>query len=137
MSLALGIVAKSTIILLFATVLAALLRRSSASTKHTIWLLAISGSLALPAVVLLGPQFDWLVLPHTTTSVMFLPLAQPPIAAPATRLQPGAWEAGRIQLAWLWLFGFALLAARFARSAIAVRRLSASAEATPRHDWDV
>jgi TonB family protein len=139
MSLAVSIVVKSTILLVFAAVLTVLLRRSSASTKHTIWFLAIAGSLTLPAVALFAPQFEWPILPHASTSVTFLQLAQEPRLALAATSEPTAsfWQAFRIRVFWVWLFGVALLSARFIRSTFAVSRLSRSAEVSRNEDWEV
>src|SRR5262245_28515247 len=131
MSFAVSIVIKSTIILLFAAVLTALLRRSSASVKHTMWFLAIAGSLALPAVVLFAPQFEWPVLRSASTTVTFLPLAQAPRVVSTSASEPTySWQAFRIRVLWIWFFGAAFLMVRFLRSAISVKRLSRLAEAS-------
>ncbi len=138
MSLAVSIVIKSTIILLFAAALTALLRRSSASVKHTMWFLAIAGSLALPAVVLFAPQFEWPVLPSASTTVTFLPLAQAPRVVSTSGSEPTySWQAFRIRVLWIWLFGAAFLMVRFLRSAISVKRLSRLPEASRNEDWEM
>lgn len=138
MSLALSIVVKSTILLVFAAVLTVLLRRSSASTKHAIWFLAIAGSLALPAVALFAPQFEWPVLPGASTTVTFLPLAQAPRVLSTSASEPTySWQAFRIRVVWIWMFGVAFLVVRFLRSAISVERLSRLAEVSHNEDWEL
>jgi len=48
MNFALSVIIKSTIVLLFAGLLALLLRRASASIRHGVWSLGIIGALLLP-----------------------------------------------------------------------------------------
>src|SRR5262245_40194846 len=76
MSLILNVIVKPAVILTSAAVLSLLLRRSSASARHAVWILAMAGAILLPVVSMIVPQIEFSVLPETSTSVVFLPLQQ-------------------------------------------------------------
>jgi beta-lactamase regulating signal transducer with metallopeptidase domain len=61
----LALLAKGTLVLLFASVLNLALRRASASARHMVWLLTLATLLALPVLTALLPRWDLPVLPRT------------------------------------------------------------------------
>jgi beta-lactamase regulating signal transducer with metallopeptidase domain len=52
---------KATPLLIGAWMLATVSRRASAATRHLVWVLALGGALALPAVALIGPHWEVVV----------------------------------------------------------------------------
>jgi TonB family protein len=128
MSLALQIIAKTTILLLGAACAGALLRRASAAVRHAMWVLALTASMLLPLPVKFIPRLDLPVLPDNGISVTFLQVGQAlAVTTPDPTLKPAA--AGR-RPNWLllsesiWALGTVLLLLRFAVGAAAVRRMS-------------
>src|SRR3954471_6671614 len=75
----LGILAKSSLLLLCAWAVVALQRRRSAAVRHMMWTLAISCSLALLALQVALPA--WKVLPRIDKAQETVPTAQPQPAA--------------------------------------------------------
>src|SRR5438132_13804448 len=71
MNFAVDIVVKTSVILISAVLLAALLSRASAATRHAIWVLAIASALLLPLAATLVPQLDLPLPLHPSTSVTF------------------------------------------------------------------
>jgi TonB family protein len=134
MSFALSIVIKSTIVLICAAACSILLRRSSASTRHAAWLVAMGSVVVLPAVILVVPQFEWAVLPQGSATVSFITLEQPTATAVTTENTPptGGFH---FQPYSVWMLGAALLTIRFALSRIYVRRLERSAAFTVNQVW--
>src|SRR5262249_6499597 len=76
MSFALNVIVKPAVIFICAAVLSLMLRRSSASARHAVWILAMAGAILLPVVSTFVPPIDFSVLPETSTNVVFLPLQQ-------------------------------------------------------------
>ena len=66
---AIGLVARATLVLSLALVLAWLARRGSARTLHLLWTTTFAVLLALPALSLLGPSWVLPVLPATTAAI--------------------------------------------------------------------
>ncbi len=62
----LGVVTKSTLILIFASVVCWLLRRNSAAIRHRIWTLGIVSTLLIPFICNLLPH----VVPPRATVIM-------------------------------------------------------------------
>ena len=62
MNLALSIVIKTTMLLLFALLLSLSLRRAAASTRHAIWTIALTGMLLLPVASFVLPTIELPVL---------------------------------------------------------------------------
>lgn len=56
LSPAITIVAKSSVLLLLASMACALLRHRSAALRHRLWTFALAGCIAVPAVAMIGPQ---------------------------------------------------------------------------------
>ena len=54
---------KTTIVLILATFLAFLLRRSSAALRHRIWALGLSSALVVPFLSIVAPQWQLQILP--------------------------------------------------------------------------
>ena len=48
-----GVIAKATILLLLATIVTLVLRRSSAAMRHWVWAVALAGLVALPILTIL------------------------------------------------------------------------------------
>lgn len=66
----LGVVTKSTLILIFASVVCWLLRRNSAAIRHRIWTLGIVSTLLIPFICNLLPQLSIAILPRATVDSM-------------------------------------------------------------------
>ena len=64
-----ALVAKATLVLSFALILAWFLRRGSARTLHLLWTTTFSVLLALPVLALLGPSWRVPILPVRTTAI--------------------------------------------------------------------
>lgn len=58
LSFAIDIVAKSSVLLILAAIACWLLRGRSAAVRHRVWTLALAGSVAVPVVSVVGPQFS-------------------------------------------------------------------------------
>jgi len=71
MNFAVDIVVKTSVIFISAVLLAALLGRGSAATRHAVWVLAIASALLLPLAATLVPQLDLPLPLHPSTSVTF------------------------------------------------------------------
>jgi len=71
MNFAVDILVKTSFILTGAALLAALLRKASAATRHAVWVLAIASTLLLPLAALLIPRLELPLPLHPTTSVSF------------------------------------------------------------------
>jgi TonB family protein len=128
MSFAVDVVAKTTIILIVAAVVCGALRRASASTRHTVWILAMVSAVLLPLAVVLVPRFEWLLLPQVSTGVRFLLVADSTAAQGYGRINADSmtsWQPGLVSFAILsaWAFGFALLLSRLFLGFLRVRRL--------------
>src|SRR5436190_9615415 len=142
MNFALSVIIKSTIVLLFAGLLALLLRRASASIRHGVWSLGIIGALLLPlaAGVLPGLEIPVGILSLKTPAST--PYLQKPVFAHATGLFPQEVIPAATSLLWqfspdeeasasrvagfargAWMLGCVFVLARFALGARAVRRL--------------
>ena len=68
---------KGTALLVLAAVVAIILRRDSAATRHLVWLLAMVAMLAVPALSAMLPQWrvlpEWASIPATTRSLVSEP----------------------------------------------------------------
>jgi TonB family protein len=87
MSFALDVVAKPTIVLLSAVALSVLLRRSSASVRHAVWLLAITSAVLLP---LLSITFAGLLTISLAAIGVTAAVPPPPVFIGATKFVPAA-----------------------------------------------
>ena len=68
---AIGLVAKSTVVLSVALVLAWFARRGSAKTLHLLWTTTFAVLLVLPVPSLLAPSWDLPILPARTTAIEY------------------------------------------------------------------
>jgi TonB family protein len=139
MNLALDVVAKPTLILVCAVLLSIFFRRSSASLRHAVWILAMTGAVAVPLAVALIPKFELPVLPDFTTSVTFLPVHDNPAAAVAAArhglLPAMARMQWKVRPLFIWLAGTCLVLFRFLIGATAIRRLSKAATDVSDESW--
>ena len=68
---AIGLVAKATVVLSVALVLAWLARRGSAKTLHLLWTTTFAVLLVFPLLSLLAPSWDLPILPARTTAIEY------------------------------------------------------------------
>lgn len=109
---------KSALLLLSAWALTFMMRRTSASTRHLVWLLVFAGLLALPLLSLTLPARPVLVLPAApVAAAVSTPIAAAPPAVPdklpapsvaATSPAPSAPPARLPLLCLFWLLGAVL-----------------------------
>ncbi len=59
-----GILLRATVLLLVATLVALILRRSSAALRHLVWTLALTGTLLIPLCYCALPAWHWAILPR-------------------------------------------------------------------------
>jgi len=129
MNFTLDVIAKPTLILLMVAALSMLLRRCSAAVRYAVWILALGSAILLPIAVLLVPQFEWSVMPHASTSVMFLRIenVQDAVSRTPREMMPAATYLPRtlpIQPVFIWMIGIAFLLLRLIASTAAVRRMT-------------
>lgn len=132
---------KATVLLFAAAIADRLLRRASSSARHVIWIAALAGVLLLPPFALLLPAWRMPValpsLPGIPETLFAVAAGQSGAAPAAAAARAPAFLARRAEssgayLLWLpWLAGFALVAARMAAGAWAVRRIARRASAPP------
>ena len=77
-----------------AALLAYLLRRSSAATRHLVWTFALAASLALPVAAFLAPQWEVPVLPADARLSDAEPLTGPVARSPISRVPERETSAG-------------------------------------------
>jgi TonB family protein len=134
--IALDIIAKTTTILLIAALLSLMLRRASAATRHTVWVVAVASSALLPILTMVLPQLEWSLVPQPSTSVRFLPVSQS-AAATLERLEtPDSFKRAPLSAGWIlsvWATGVLICLARLVVGFGAARRLATSAK--PAHSW--
>ncbi len=139
MNFAMNVIAKSAFILICATVISTLLRRSSASMRHAVWILALVSALLLPCVALIVPQFEWSLLPRASTSVTFVPLGEvaASVAIAERGLKPATTYAETFlpRLGYFWLAGALALLARFGFATLAVERMANAAVPAANESW--
>src|SRR5262245_20743313 len=129
MSFVLSVFVKTSIVLFVAAGLSMALRRSSASLRHAVWITSLAGALLLPIAATFVPQLEWSPLPKPSVSVTFLPIDNPASTAGASRplLKPDIVSpalTSRLEIAFVWLLGAALLIMRFGAGVIAVRGMA-------------
>ncbi len=131
---------KATIVLVIAGVLSLALRRASSAARHAVWIAAVVGALALPALALALPAWHVSFVapapvepaPMPVEPIEFEPITAPPVIDAMTT-EPVApvlpWQAGVLAV-WLMGVGFVL-----ARACVAGWRVRAVvADATPVSD---
>src|SRR5262249_11731198 len=124
MNFAVDMLVKTSVILAGAALLAAVLRKASAATRHAVWVLAVASALILPLVATLVPQLDVPVPLHPTTSVSFW-LSDEGTAGSAGMIARSLnnWPSIPLLLVSAWSLGAGLLLLRFFAGTIALRRL--------------
>ena len=151
--LALGLVLKVTLVLGIAGVLAVALARSSAATRHLVWLMALGGAVAIPLLTPAVPQLrvpvpvaslpaesrSSLGSPTATREVahwpargvtsVTLPAVAPLDPKPATGLRAG------VIIAIVWLLGCIVVIVRCVAAHIGVARLVRAAERLESEHW--
>jgi TonB family protein len=136
---ALNFVAKPLIILLCAAALSIILRRSSASLRHSVWMLAIASSVLLPLAATITPKIELPVLSEVT-SVRVLPVVDTPqdVTFRERGLKPsttGSPERFRMLPSILWVLGAAVFLVRFLLGTVKVKWLSKTANSTQDDVW--
>lgn len=112
---------KTSIILLFATIATALMRRSSAASRHVVWTTALLAVLMLPLAGAIVPELPLRVLPvrelaaapSAPVQVLETALTVSPSVSPAN-VPPSVGPFSRVAL--LWLAGSLALLIRLGRS---------------------
>jgi TonB family protein len=138
MSFVLDAVARPSLILMTAAVLSKLLRRSSASVRHAIWILAIAGAVLVPVAVLVLPQFEWSVLPGMSSRVTFLRMEDLDATQPQTQLESNLVETTtRFQPEFVWVLGMAYVLLRLLAAASTVQRMAKSAILIADDEWRI
>jgi beta-lactamase regulating signal transducer with metallopeptidase domain len=94
MSFALGVIAKTTVLLALASLMTLGLRRASAAIRHAVWAISLFSALIIPLATWLMPEIPLMVLPEETFQVA-APLFEPGVkaaksAATSTTLAPAA-----------------------------------------------
>ncbi len=141
--LLLSLAAKGTAVLALGVAATALLLRSSASLRHSVWSATFVALLAVPALDALGPSWHVAVLPHAVSTVVAAPplpvdaTAGPPVSAsPSVWTWLGwAWGLGVLTVGHLWIRGFVLgqrlvRASRVVEDRVWTSRLRTAAEAS-------
>jgi len=132
---------RSTVLFGLAWLVTTALRRSSAAVRHQVWAAALLGSLALPALMQLLPEWraqlvttvtplwtEQLVIGGSSTALQWDPVpaeAGPAVSvarftSPPRRAVPSA----EVILTSIWLAGFAVLLLRLAIGLVSLRRFS-------------
>lgn len=156
MIFALSVIIKTTIVLASVSLMSLSLRRVSASSKHTIWMIGLFAVLILPPASFLLPHFDLPVLPENSTPEVLrsahtetakpvtvprqnLPPGSPggnPTApsgtVPATRLPAWSWHQW---VALLWAIGSGTVLLRLLLGRRTVRRLAGSSRPVTDTEW--
>ena len=79
---ALGIVIRTSLLLVCVTLLSLTLRRASASVRHALWAVALLAVLAFPLASRILPEWDWAVLPENTPPAIAFDTTPPPESTP-------------------------------------------------------
>src|SRR5262245_9235702 len=130
MNYAIDFIAKPAVLLLGAAVLSMLLRRSSASSRHAVWLLALTGAALMPLLSMTIPRLE-LPAPAQAEAIVTLlsgPSEYQPSNAPGEVVESvttvshprSLW----LQPALLWPMGVMFLMLRLVMGTVAVRRLA-------------
>jgi TonB family protein len=124
-NIALAVTIQSTVILAFAFLSAALLRRASAAMRHYVWVLGVTAALLAPAIASLSPKLEF---PRNTllAGKLFRPqLQQADPAILVWQSFPEKPKRFRFEyVAWtLWILGALCVSARFVLAARGVQRL--------------
>lgn len=141
MNFAVNMITRTSVILLCAALLSMFLRRASASTRHAVWVIALTSVFLLPLAAILIPQLELPVLPQASTSITFLPAGDPtPAAAVEQGTKPAA--AGLLQDArrllqpeLVWLLGVFVVILRLAIGTNAVRRMARASVPDEQGEW--
>jgi HEAT repeat protein/beta-lactamase regulating signal transducer with metallopeptidase domain len=145
----LGLLAKATLVIAVAGLVAAYLvhRRASAATRHLVWALAIGAVLALPVLTVLLPGWNVAVITETVPGPLPAPAAPAPaptepVVPDVVRTAPAAAvpePAAPIPVEWMLAGLYALVAlgllARVAVGRWSVGRLARSATVLDAPEW--
>lgn len=155
--LLLEVLLKATIVLTAAGLLAVLLRRAAATTRHLVWSLALGALLVLPLLSLFLPVLRVPILPAPKAVPMMIEREELPLAVPETvaakAVEPIVAQPANIELVaplpdvaprpvnWLnvmltlWLAGVALVLARLAWGTWRMRQITREAECLTDYHW--
>ena len=132
LTLLLGIVARTTAVLLVALCATTLLRRASAATRHLVWTVALAGVLVLPFLGRVVPAWRVVPVPVELAPTRVAPEPVSPAQVPAEAAEAAAYapaaapaeEAPRtdwvIWIVRIWAAGGAILLARLAAGVIRI-----------------
>ena len=151
MSFGLGILLKTTAILLCVGILAAMLRRSSAAARHAVWALGLVGVLAIPIATRTLPTIDLPVLPQAEAPQHEIVINPMPTMAPLptsiaakepastsapARSEPSArpWPL-RNWVALIWSFGTLVVFSGWIAALFSLRNLARNAVTITDPDW--
>src|SRR5215510_16406312 len=82
MNFALGVIAKTTIVLACASLMTLALRRASASARHAVWAIGLLSALMLPIASTVLPELALPILPEETLSSARPLLSEDPAPLP-------------------------------------------------------
>jgi TonB family protein len=138
MSFVLNVIAKPTIILIGAALLSILLRRSTSSLRHAVWILALVAAVVVPVAGDLVPRFDLQVLKEPSTTVTFLPVPNVVTAGDEQGLKASTRESfqlGRLPLGFVWILGAVILIGRLLKGAMTVKQTARNAARISDDGW--
>jgi beta-lactamase regulating signal transducer with metallopeptidase domain/DUF4097 and DUF4098 domain-containing protein YvlB len=155
-----ALLAKLTLILALALIIAATLRASSPSLRHLVLFATLASSLALPVIMMLSPQWNVQLLPSSAENARLGGDVRPSATTPDTRSVqltdpkssisltansdqltpgqlrvPGTGYRAPIILALLWIFGFAAVLAWLAIGRFRLRRIGMMAWPLDDPEW--
>ncbi len=81
-ALVVDVAAKSTLVLAVAAVVALMMRRAPAATRHLVWCLGLCGALGLPVMAVALPSWAWRVLPANPDGAVSSPAPHAAASAP-------------------------------------------------------
>ena len=117
----------------------AMLRRSSASLRHGVWVATFAAALAVPALDGLGPTWRLVVLPPSEILVSTAdPVADRSVAVETVSARPerGGPTTPAAWLAGLWLVGSLIVGARWLRAYVLARRVVRTARLVDDGVWE-
>ena len=131
MSFALGVISKSSLILICAAFVCITLRRASAARRHAVWALAILGVLLLPLAAAILPPLQLPILPTAERSAQLVPsAAETTLMEAEPGIKPSAGYSMAEVLGGLWAAGVVFFLLRILAGAFGVLRLARTADAS-------
>src|SRR5262249_10067759 len=135
-----AVIAKTTIFLTVASGLCFILRRASASTRHAVWIMALSSVALVPIAVAFVPHVDLPLLPASGSEFLTSP-GESSISVVGVSVGRGLKPAttvatdGLFGVAITWIAVTILILSRLVLGGLAIRRLSRFAVPLPHGPW--